>query len=161
MSVSDIQMRRKDGTFQSIFPIAVEQGGTNATSADEALINLGVEDYIVAEGVSGNWKYRKWNSGKAECWCKIAVTVPINKPWFFSCSDTIEGQVYPFEFAEVPSVQITANAAYLDDKHSTLISCVTTPNLSTSSFPNFNLFHQLSQSQSTYTVNCMAIGRWK
>lgn len=25
-------------------------------------------DYIVEEGTSGNWTYRKWNSGIAECW---------------------------------------------------------------------------------------------
>ena len=25
-------------------------------------------DYVVAEGTSGNWSYRKWNSGVAECW---------------------------------------------------------------------------------------------
>lgn len=26
------------------------------------------EDYVTEEGTSGNWTYRKWNSGKAECW---------------------------------------------------------------------------------------------
>lgn len=25
-------------------------------------------DYIVEEGTSGNWSYRKWNNGDAECW---------------------------------------------------------------------------------------------
>lgn len=25
-------------------------------------------DYIVAQGTDGNWTYRKWNSGIAECW---------------------------------------------------------------------------------------------
>ena len=25
-------------------------------------------DYITAEGTSGNWKYRKWKSGKIEAW---------------------------------------------------------------------------------------------
>lgn len=161
MSVSDIQMRNEEGEFQSIFPITVEQGGTWATDGETALNNLGAKDFVIAEGTSGDWKYRKWNSGKAECECKITATVSIDKNWFFNCSDTIEGQSYPFEFVEVPSVQITANAAYLDEKHSILISCATTPNLSASKFPSFNLFHSQSQSQATYTVNCMAIGRWK
>lgn len=30
--------------------------------------NAGAVDYIVDEGVSGIWTYRKWNSGIAECW---------------------------------------------------------------------------------------------
>ena len=38
----------------------------------KALINKLLEavsvDYIVGEGTSGNWTYRKWNSGIAECW---------------------------------------------------------------------------------------------
>lgn len=71
MSVSDIQMRNEDGTFQSIFPITVEQGGTGADNTNNALDNLGVKDYVVAEGTSGNWYYRKYESGVAEWDCEI------------------------------------------------------------------------------------------
>ena len=52
--------------------------GTLSTSLAEALgINqessnrlstVEVDDYVVDYGTSGNWTYRKWNSGKAECW---------------------------------------------------------------------------------------------
>lgn len=31
-------------------------------------------DYIVAEGTSGVWTYRKWNSGIAECWACVKPT---------------------------------------------------------------------------------------
>jgi hypothetical protein len=34
-------------------------------------------DYIVEQGVSGIWTYRKWNSGIAECWGKQSATVDI------------------------------------------------------------------------------------
>lgn len=27
-----------------------------------------VQDYIIAQGTSGEWFYRKWNSGYCECW---------------------------------------------------------------------------------------------
>ena len=30
-------------------------------------LNL-IEDYVIEEGVSGIWKYRKWAGGLAECW---------------------------------------------------------------------------------------------
>ena len=28
----------------------------------------GISDYVVEQGTDGIWTYRKWNSGKAECW---------------------------------------------------------------------------------------------
>lgn len=32
------------------------------------------DDYIIEQGVSDGWTYRKWNSGIAECWGVIEVT---------------------------------------------------------------------------------------
>ena len=32
-------------------------------------------DYIVSQGTSGIWTYRKWNSGKAECWLESELTL--------------------------------------------------------------------------------------
>lgn len=34
-----------------------------------------VADYIVEEGTSGIWTYRKWNSGVAECWGRYRTTI--------------------------------------------------------------------------------------
>jgi hypothetical protein len=31
-------------------------------------------DFVVAQGTSGDWTYRKWNSGYAECWGTKVVT---------------------------------------------------------------------------------------
>ena len=33
-----------------------------------------VEDYVIEEGTTGAWKYRKWNSGKQEVWHKGTFT---------------------------------------------------------------------------------------
>ena len=33
-------------------------------------------DYIVEEGTSGIWTYRKWNSGKVELWGHTTGSVP-------------------------------------------------------------------------------------
>ena len=45
----------------------------NLNAIQDELIRLGevsssVADYIVEQGTSGIWTYRKWNSGIAECW---------------------------------------------------------------------------------------------
>ena len=58
------------------------------------------KDYIVEQGVSGMWTYRKWASGIAECWCvHTSIT-----PW-----ETDGGYVqidvnFPFSFADIPVV---------------------------------------------------------
>lgn len=34
-------------------------------------------DYVVEQGTSGIWTYRKWNSGLAECWGEVTVNTAI------------------------------------------------------------------------------------
>ena len=46
----------------------------NLNAIQDELIRVGgagtapVADYVVAQGTSGIWTYRKWNSGITECW---------------------------------------------------------------------------------------------
>ena len=69
--------------------------GTLSTSLSEALgvsNGLGgsmpsVEDYVTEYGASGDWTYRKWNSGTAECW----RTITDNRP---STAFSATGSVY-------------------------------------------------------------------
>lgn len=49
--------------------------------ADNININsMPITDFVVAEGTSNSWHYRKWNSGKAECWCRV-VTSGFTSGW--------------------------------------------------------------------------------
>ncbi len=47
-----------------------------------------VADYVVEEGTTGGWTYRKWNSGVAECWCKKTVVFDENEKVSAGFSDT-------------------------------------------------------------------------
>lgn len=58
--------------------LAITHGGTGATSAASAVTNLGIADYVVAQGTDGIWTYRKWNSGVAECWGSSTINYNIN-----------------------------------------------------------------------------------
>ena len=50
----------------------------NLNAIQDELIRVGgtgtlpVADYVVEQGTSGIWTYRKWNSGIAECWTTSA-----------------------------------------------------------------------------------------
>ena len=60
-------------TFKKSDTIPVGNGGTGAESAEAACLNLGIKDYIVEQGTYIGWKYRKWNSGIAECFGYISL----------------------------------------------------------------------------------------
>ena len=38
-------------------------------------------DFIVDEDLAGEWKWRKWNSGIAECWRQISITATNYNTW--------------------------------------------------------------------------------
>lgn len=49
-------------------------GTVNLTPTD-----IGAMDYVVEQGESGIWTYRKWNSGVAECWCNTTIEFATNE----------------------------------------------------------------------------------
>ena len=66
-------------------------------------------DFVIENGTSGVWTYRKWYSGKAECWCTYASTVNSNAwtAWGSSYYAPVlaEKAIYfPFTFTSVPQV---------------------------------------------------------
>lgn len=44
--------------------------------AENILLNTQAVDYVVEQGTSGIWTYRKWNSGLAECWANSNFDFP-------------------------------------------------------------------------------------
>lgn len=49
-------------------------GLPNPTDSTDAVPLGFLNDYVVAQGTSGIWAYRKWNSGLAELWCSLSAT---------------------------------------------------------------------------------------
>ena len=58
--------------------------GTEIDKIESALgggsLTSKLQDYIVEQGTSDIWYYRKWNSGVAECWGEITETATIANP---------------------------------------------------------------------------------
>lgn len=65
-------------------------------------------DFICEQGVSGNWTYRKWNSGLMECWGFIKGTVDVMTQWggVYRSNATIQ-DYFPISFTSYPVVQAT------------------------------------------------------
>ena len=61
------------GNLQNQIDAHTGDTDVHITTAERAQWNKGIEkDFIVEQGVSGMWTYRKWNSGIAECWGKLS-----------------------------------------------------------------------------------------
>ena len=63
-----------------------------------------LSDFVVEQGTSGIWTYRKWNSGVAECWGIYTMTSACTKAWgALYYSDTLAPRInYPFTFTSRP-----------------------------------------------------------
>lgn len=55
-------------------PLPVKSGGTGVATLDELRQALGIKDYIIEQGISGNWTYQKYASGYADLWWRGTVT---------------------------------------------------------------------------------------
>lgn len=67
-------------------------------------------DYIVEQGTSGIWTYRKWYSGAAECWGTTEqATASISVAWgsIYVRDKAIASYEFPFEFEEAPLLQVS------------------------------------------------------
>ena len=62
-------------------------------------------DYIVEQGTSGIWTYRKWNSGLAECWGMATVSVLCDEARSFVYADAVKRIALPENlFITTPTV---------------------------------------------------------
>ena len=127
-----------------------------------------VKDYVIEEGkkevtdpntnLKVAWTYRKWNSGIAECWISRNVNVNVNSAWgsalYYGTVSTIN---FPFQFAEVPVVNVTCEYSGDNSKSLFIASCGY-------SSKNYARPTMLCRTD-TGTVNCNLLyqvqGRWK
>lgn len=76
-------------------------------------------DFVVEQGTSGIWYYRKWNSGRAELWGYVSLNTAISAAWgsMYVGNTKMSRQNYPFTFTskpdEIASVRTGTNAVWL------------------------------------------------
>lgn len=71
-----------------------------------------VQDYVIAQGSSGNWRWRKWNSGVAECWQRYGFTAPkmVEAGAIYYANQVVGGFAYPFSFVYKPMEVVSADS---------------------------------------------------
>ena len=92
---------------------------TDVTKAQAPSSGVGTEgnnpvtDYIVEQGTSGRWTYRKWNSGIGECWGQFSTdNITVSTAWgqvyyggWMGTTVNKTARKYPFAFIEDPIVE--------------------------------------------------------
>jgi hypothetical protein len=130
-------------------------------------------DYIVEQGESNGWTYRKWNSGMAECWRIAETTATITNK--YGDAHYFDGDVndananinkkiaflsidYPFEFKTRPIVQAQL---MFTEKHQVDIR-VGQYTDSLTKTPHYHLCAPFPiEKELTYRISYYVIGKWK
>ena len=117
--------------------------------------NITIADYIVEQGTSGIWTYRKWNSGLAECWstqswASKAITTTYGHG-YYAAADTIS--LPSGLFTTVSNVQATSRdtAGYG--------TWFNVTNVSTSSVVGY--MYSVSSVTTGCSLSLYVVGKWK
>jgi len=117
-------------------------------------LGLSPSAYIVEQGTSGIWTYRKWSDGTAECWGKATGITPTWNSYtggFYYGNTT---QALPFAFTSTSCV-VNANVAYVGGN----VGWVANANLSNTSTVNLTLVR--NGNSGTAEINIYVVGKWK
>ena len=135
----------------------------NLNAIQDELIRVGgagtlpVADYVVEQGTSGSWTYRKWNSGIAECWCAVADTVTYEGAAFGGYLYNTGSYSYPLNFISAPTVSY--NATFTSGYNAIIGDGGTN---GTSGFGRVKILSNIGDLHgASVLVRIHAIGRWK
>ena len=138
--------------------------GLNITEVKSLLKTLNglssLNDYIVEQGTSGIWSYRKWASGIAECWGTTTVAITKWEAWgtLYEGYPRIESISFPTSLFMTDDVawQVTANSymGIVSVESASLVTKLQTPLM-------WILRPNASTQNDTIRVSMEARGRWK
>lgn len=119
-------------------------------------------DYVVEQGTSDIWTYRKWNSGIAECWGIYEMGSACDKAWGgLYYSNAITPRInYPFTFKSRPQetvfLRINKYSAWLyaDSDGSNAMN-------TTTQTARYGFLRPTTMGQAQATYEFTVIGKWK
>ncbi len=129
-----------------------------------------VADFVIEQGTSGIWTYRKWNSGIAECWGTSSGTTSITTQWYQATmyvSDDVLCEKFPTGlFTVQPTVQATFQTPSYTGGSSSWLYCDSANNLPTgydlvNSTGAFRLVRPTQGASAQYNIFWHILGKWK
>lgn len=127
----------------------------------ELLGDMDVKDYIVEQGTSNGWQYRKWHSGVAECWRDLSVSGKACSTavgsWFRTAPLSVGA--YPFTFTAAPNLQMQFET--FAGTGGLVWSTGTASSTPKTRPANIYIIRMSSAASITGTVHYYAIGKWK
>lgn len=114
------------------------------------------EPYIVEQGASDIWTYRKWSDGTAECWGNLTGSVSSWAQWgSLYYSTRIANKAFPTNlFNAVPTVSATIQGASQD------VFLCTNGSADATQTSGFYLMRPANATATTYTIGLYARGKW-
>lgn len=170
MSVQS-QIDRIESNIAAAYTAAAAKGATmpatqNSDNLATAINSISsasdAVDYVVEQGTSNNWNYRKWNSGWAECWRTLSISNYKCNTAVGSWYKTKEltSAAYPFTFTATPNLQMFFETA--TGTSGLVWSAGTTSDDDDKSRPHkFYIIRMLSSDAISGKVHMRAIGKWK
>jgi hypothetical protein len=116
-------------------------------------------DMIVEQGESGYWAWRKWSSGRAECWGRFtrSVTSADWSAWgSLYQAEIIMNEAYPFPFTDAQEEYAT-----LHSMSGGLINCVLLGMSQSTTGAYFAVHPNKLTSTYSFLLELYVVGRWK
>ena len=113
-------------------------------------------DYIVSQGTSGIWTYRKWNSGLAECWLESDLSLTGTTPVAYMNGSAY----YSYATVDLPFTFKTSPSSVAGGRLGTGMGFVNVANQS--GYSKVTVYVTGNQESSAITIHAMMVtGRWK
>lgn len=133
-------------------PLPVESGGTGVAALDELRQALGIQDYIIEQGVSGNWTYQKYASGYADLWWRGTV-----KPTSYTA---VGSMVYTNIISLSMPFGVTGNVVVTGSVQNLHMICNTDWSYAGKTV-SFRMLRAASMTLGNQTVSLRVVGKWK
>ena len=133
-------------------PLPVEGGGTGVATLDALRQALGIKDYIIEQGISGNWTYQKYASGYADLWWRGTV-----KPTSYTA---VGSMVYTNTISLSMPFGVTGNVVVTGSAHNLHMICNTDWSYAGKTV-SFRMLRAASMTLGNQTVSLRVVGKWK
>ena len=133
-------------------PLPAESGGTGVATLDELRQALGIKDYIIEQGISGNWTYQKYASGYADLWWRGTV-----KPTSYT---TVGSMVYTNIISLSMPFGVTGNVVVTGSGTNLHMICNADWSYAGKTV-SFRMLRAASMTLGNQTVSLRVVGKWK